>query len=119
MTRAGGSQKVAEALAIIRELGLPRRQQNERSALTLLALVDLRPGGSWADLADEKIAAIPVFGKLREMGYAPSTALGVRCTYSGLKPSPGLPQVPLYHTGEKASEHIVEPHPQIDHRPTP
>ena len=50
MTTAGGSQEIAEALAIIRELGLPRRQQNERSALTLLALVDLRPGGSWADL---------------------------------------------------------------------
>ena len=50
MTTADGPQKIADALAIIRELGLPRGQQNERSALTLLALVDLRPGGSWADL---------------------------------------------------------------------
>ena len=50
MTGTDGSQKIAEALAIIRALGLPRGQQNERSALTLLALVDLRPGGSWADL---------------------------------------------------------------------
>ncbi len=50
MTTADGPKEIADALAIIRELGLPRGQQNERSALTLLALVDLRPGGSWVDL---------------------------------------------------------------------
>ena len=68
MTRRDGPQKIADALAIIRELGLPRGERNERSALTLLALVDLRPGGSWVDLAEEKIAAIPVLGNRREMG---------------------------------------------------
>jgi len=45
-----GSEKIAEAQAIIQALGLPRGQQNKRSALTLLALLDLRPDGSWQDL---------------------------------------------------------------------
>lgn len=33
--------KIQEALSILRALGVPREQQNERSALTLLALLDL------------------------------------------------------------------------------
>jgi hypothetical protein len=40
--------KKEEALEIIRALGLPRAQQNERSALTLLALAQIGPKGSWA-----------------------------------------------------------------------
>ena len=34
--------KIDEAIAILKALGLPKAQQNERSALTLLALVDLK-----------------------------------------------------------------------------
>ncbi len=34
--------KVDEAIAILKALGLPKAQQNERSALTLLALLDLK-----------------------------------------------------------------------------
>ena len=39
--------KTVQALEIIRALGLPRQQQNERSALTLLALAGIGPRGSW------------------------------------------------------------------------
>ena len=39
--------KTDQALEIIRSLGLPRQQQNERSALTLLALAGIGPRGSW------------------------------------------------------------------------
>lgn len=39
--------KIDEAIAIITALGFPRAQQNERSALSLLALAQLREGGSW------------------------------------------------------------------------
>lgn len=42
-------RRIAEARAVLKELGLPRAQQNERSALTLLALLDLRPETLWAD----------------------------------------------------------------------
>jgi len=38
---------IEEAQDILRSLGLPRPQQNEMSALTLLALCDLKPGENW------------------------------------------------------------------------
>lgn len=41
-------QKIDQALAILKDFGLPRGQQNVRSALTLLALVDVRPETSWS-----------------------------------------------------------------------
>lgn len=39
--------KTKEAIEILRALGLPRGQQNERSGLTLLALAELGPRTSW------------------------------------------------------------------------
>ena len=39
--------KREDALDIIRQLGLPRQQQNERSSLTLLALAGLREKNAW------------------------------------------------------------------------
>lgn len=45
-----GAEKIAAARAILQALGMPPGQQNEMSALTLLALLDLRPEGSWQDL---------------------------------------------------------------------
>jgi len=35
-------QKIEEAKSILKALGLPERQQNDRSALTLLALLALK-----------------------------------------------------------------------------
>ena len=46
------TRKVAEALSILKALGVPREQQNERSALTLLALLGLTPTNAWADASD-------------------------------------------------------------------
>lgn len=42
------AEKVRQATAMLKELGAPRDQQNERSALCLLALADLRPATAWA-----------------------------------------------------------------------
>lgn len=42
--------KINEAAQIIASLGFPRAQQNERSALTLLALIQLQENGSWSSL---------------------------------------------------------------------
>ena len=39
--------KIDEALSILKTLGLPKAQQNERSALTLLALLDLKKSSPW------------------------------------------------------------------------
>lgn len=59
MTTAAGLQKIDDALTIIRALGLPREQQNERSALTLLALLDLTPGGIWPELRRPMLVISP------------------------------------------------------------
>lgn len=42
--------KIDDAAAIIAALGFPRAQVNDRSALTLLALLQLRENGSWQNL---------------------------------------------------------------------
>jgi hypothetical protein len=63
------------------ELGLPRAQQNERSALCLLALLDLRPGRSWPQAASPLIGITPIMDWAREhygKAYAPNTRETVR-----------------------------------------
>ena len=44
-----GEQKIRKAIEIIASLGIPRQQQNERSALTLLALLNLKPADRWQE----------------------------------------------------------------------
>ena len=39
--------KIAEAQQVIKDLGLPKAQQNKISALTLLALCNLAPNDKW------------------------------------------------------------------------
>jgi hypothetical protein len=46
---AAQQAKVFEARAVLHALGFPAQQSNERSALCLLCLLDLRPGVRWAD----------------------------------------------------------------------
>ncbi|WP_053958222.1 BsuBI/PstI family type II restriction endonuclease [Sulfobacillus thermosulfidooxidans] len=43
------TDKIQEAIDILSVLGLPRRQQNDRSALVLLALLNVKQNSSWAD----------------------------------------------------------------------
>lgn len=65
-----------EALAIIKALGLPRAQQNERSAVSLLALLNLRPNGTWADAESPLVGITPVMDWAHEhyeKKYAPNT----------------------------------------------
>ena len=40
-------RKVNEAIEILKQIGVPKAQQNERSALTLLALLDLKEETPW------------------------------------------------------------------------
>jgi adenine-specific DNA-methyltransferase len=74
-------QRIEEALTVLRELGFPRRQLNERSALTLLALLDLRPDTLWAD-AGEPLRGITqlmdFFAGYYGKRYAPNTRETVR-----------------------------------------
>lgn len=68
--------KIAEALQILEELGMPRAQQNERSALCLLALLHLSEGMSWRDAKDPLMGITPMMDFARthyKKHYAPNT----------------------------------------------
>src|SRR5262245_57878587 len=74
-------KRVDEALAILRDRGLPRAQQNERSALTLLAMLDLTPDTPWSAAGNPLRGITPMmeffaiyYGKL----YKPNTRETVR-----------------------------------------
>ena len=69
-------RKIHEALAILKALGMPRGQQNDRSALTLLALLDLKPSGTWSKLDRPLKGTTPIMEYTREhyrKEYAPNT----------------------------------------------
>lgn len=72
---------IEAAQRIIISLGLPRAQQNERSALCLLALLDLTPGKRWAKARNPLIGITPIMDWAREhyqRNYAPNTRETVR-----------------------------------------
>lgn len=67
---------IEAAHQIIIALGLPRAQQNERSALALLALLNLTPGKVWADAENPLMGITPIMDWVREhysKEYAPNT----------------------------------------------
>lgn len=69
-------EKIDQAIEILALLGMPRAQQNERSALTLLALLDLSPTGSWQELGRPMIGVTPIMDWARDIygkEYAPNT----------------------------------------------
>jgi adenine-specific DNA-methyltransferase len=74
-------RKIDEALEILRALGLPTAQQNERSALTLLALLDLKSETAWVD-ASSPLRGITqmmdFFSKHYGKTYKPNTRESVR-----------------------------------------
>ncbi|MET1111702.1 MAG: BsuBI/PstI family type II restriction endonuclease [Allosphingosinicella sp.] len=68
--------RIDEALNALKALGLPRRQVNDRSALTLLALLDLRPRRAWADAREPLMGITPIIAWARlhyDRHYAPNT----------------------------------------------
>jgi adenine-specific DNA-methyltransferase len=74
-------RKIDEALQVLKDMGVPREQQNERSALTLLALLDLKPGGTWASVNSPLRGITEMMDFFRaEYGkkYAPNTRETVR-----------------------------------------
>lgn len=74
-------QKIEEALQILRVLGLPRQQLNERSALTLLALVGLRADMDWSEASKPLCGITPMMDFFRDhygKAYKPNTRETVR-----------------------------------------
>ncbi len=69
-------RNIQGALEILAALGFPRAQQNDRSALCLLAIAGLTPNRTWPDAASPLIGITPMmeFAKLHYgKDYAPNT----------------------------------------------
>lgn len=67
---------IKAAHQIIIALGLPRAQQNERSALSLLALLNLTPDKAWSDAENPLMGITPIMDWARDhygKDYAPNT----------------------------------------------
>lgn len=74
-------RKIQEALTVLAALGFPRQQQNERSALTLLSLLGLKPNDTWGNSIDPLMGITPMmefFTKYYAKEYAPNTRETVR-----------------------------------------
>ena len=68
--------RIGEAVQVLRDLGMPREQQNDRTALCLLALLDLDPRKKWGEAADPRVGITPMmeFARARYgVEYAPNT----------------------------------------------
>jgi len=69
-------KKISQAIDIIKALGIPKAQQNERSALTLLALLNITPERDWSDAERPMIGVTPIMNWCRDSygkEYAPNT----------------------------------------------
>ena len=70
------NENIKNALQILDALGLPRQQRNERSALCLLALLNLTPEKTWAQAENPLIGITPMMDFSRKhygKDYAPNT----------------------------------------------
>ena len=68
--------KIDQVLDILTLLGMPRAQQNERSALTLLALLNLTPERDWDQIEKPLMGVTPIMDWCKEYygkEYAPNT----------------------------------------------
>ncbi|MGY1633806.1 BsuBI/PstI family type II restriction endonuclease [Geodermatophilus sp. SYSU D01186] len=74
-------KKIEEALAVLRALDMPREQLNERSALSLLALLDLGPDDPWSAASAPLRGITPMmdfFSEKYGKTYKPNTRETVR-----------------------------------------
>lgn len=68
--------KLQQMQEIIIDLGMPRAQQNERTALCLLCLLDLTPNKSWSQATSPLVGITPIMEWCRihyGKSYAPNT----------------------------------------------
>jgi hypothetical protein len=73
--------KITEALKILEVLEFPRAQQNDRSALCLLAVLNLSPEKTWKQAENPLIGITPIMDWIREnyqKDYAPNSRETIR-----------------------------------------
>lgn len=74
-------QQIANAKEVLQQLGLPRGQLNDRSALTLLALLQLRSDMNWSDCKSPLMGVTPIMEWIfstYDLKYAPNTRETIR-----------------------------------------
>ena len=75
------SQQILDAQSIIKMFGLPKAQQNERSALSLLAVLGMTPTSKWDQAQSPLIGITPIMTWLADhydKKYAPNTRETIR-----------------------------------------
>jgi hypothetical protein len=76
-----GAIKIKQGVAILTMLGMPRPQQNERSALTLLALLNLGKGKRWVEAEQRMIRVHDILAFIKKeyrKTYAENTRETIR-----------------------------------------
>ena len=79
--RDTAAMRIDEALAILASLNVPKEQQNERSALVVLALLGMTARKSWSDATDPMLGITEMMEVFRDQfgkDYAPNTRETVR-----------------------------------------
>ena len=79
--RKAAAKRIDEALSILAALGAPREQQNERSALVLLALLGMTPREPWSSATNPPLGITEMMNIFRDRfgkEYAPNTRETVR-----------------------------------------
>ena len=74
-------RKIREALNILQLLSVPKAQQNDRSALTLLALTDMKTHLQWSSARENLVGITEMMDFFRDnygISYAPNTRETVR-----------------------------------------
>jgi adenine-specific DNA-methyltransferase len=73
--------KIDRVIQILRDLGLPAAQQNERSALTLLALAGIRQKDAWRKATQLRLRTVDIMTFVRDeydKDYAPNSRETIR-----------------------------------------
>lgn len=81
MSKDSNHPYIEEAIKILKSLGMPKAQQNERSALCLLALLNLTPDKKWKEAENPFIGITPIMDWARDhyhKDYAPNTRETIR-----------------------------------------
>ena len=81
MNRTDNRKHISDAIDILAALGMPGAQRNERSALCLLALLNLTPGKKWEESENPLMGITPIMDWARrhyKKDYAPNTRETVR-----------------------------------------
>ena len=75
------SQLIDDAINVLQEFGMGHEQQNERSAMTLLALLGLKPGDEWSQAHSPLMGILAIMDWIREwygVDYKPNTRETIR-----------------------------------------